>query len=470
MNVASAAPFLDIFSVKAMTLITVLVVSFVTLSAWKINERIAGMRLFTVGLLSLSLGGVVGLARLAVRGNAILIACNVIMLAGMIAIVQGIRVFRGFAPLPVTAVAGLSTAVAVFFCRWMFVQNNFGMRVGVISAAFALLSIDAALSMFRQVPAGDRLIYWPTGFAFAFTAAYLGMRTVGALSGSYGPSFLSPVPIELISTICANVSYILCAFGMMIASNAQLRRETEKMALIDPLTSLPNRRSFWESLLAAEERALTADRKFGLIYLDLDEFKLINDMLGHDVGDDLLRSISAAMSGILRSGDCLARIGGDEFVVLVRDIQNQSEVAALAGRLKATVENSGIPGDFATPVRVSCGIAVFPGNSCSAHDAMREADAAMYRTKQRNRIAGKTTAPGPGTLVSAGSTGLPGRNKNVGARLSAETRTFQRRRTDQLRNPPRAPGRRFRPWSILPPVRQEPARFSWAKPLSWIGF
>lgn len=466
MNASNALPTLDIFSIKAMALITVSVVSLMTLSSWKTNERIAGMRLFTLGLLSLSFGGLVGVARILVHGNPIIVLSNVFMLGGMITVVQGIRIFRGIPPLPRTAVIGIAAIVSVFYFWWMFGHDNLGMRVAVISAAFALLSIDAAMSMIRRVPAHDRTIYWPTGFSFAFSASYLAVRTAAALSGSYGTSLWSPVPIELASTICSNVAYIGCAFGMLIASSAQLRRETEAMALIDSLTNLPNRRSFGERLLEAEERVLATGRKFGLIYLDLDDFKLVNDKLGHDAGDDLLRRISAAMARMLRSGDCLGRIGGDEFVVLVEDTRSHSEIEVLAGRLKAAVEDEAISRDFGAPVRISFGVAMFPEHGCSVHDAMREADAAMYRAKQRSRMVDKTALP---VLAQP----FPGQNESAVGQSTANTGgSVQRRRSDRSRTTQPSPKYRFRPGSIgwTNGLHPKSPRFSWTNPLSWIRY
>jgi diguanylate cyclase (GGDEF)-like protein len=468
MNMASGVPSLDIFSVKAMARMTMLVVSLVALSAWRFNQRIAGMCLFTTGLLALSFGELMGIAPILIHGNAIVVVSNVLVLGGMITVVQSVRIFRGLPALPRITVVGFVAAISVFYFCWMFVDDGFDIREGITSAVFTLLSIDAAVSMIRRVSSGDRLIYWPTGFAFVFAAAYLAVRTIVALSGAYGARFLSPVPVELASSICDSVAYIWCVFGMLIASNAQLRREAEKMALIDPLTNLPNRRSFLDRLLAAENRALATNQKFGLIYLDLDEFKLINDMLGHYAGDVLLRSISATITRILRSGDCLGRIGGDEFMVLVEDVQTRREIEGLAERLKTTVENAAVSVDFVAPVRVSCGVAMFPDDDgCSAHDAMREADAAMYRAKRQSRTAEKTE------LAEFGH--QSGQIESIGAHLNenlAANVSFRRRRSDQWRKAQPQPKRDFWRSFIMLTLRPDPAspRVSWAKPLSWIGY
>lgn len=386
MHVASGIPPLDLFTVKVMALVTVLAVSAATLLAWRINSRVAGMRLFAIGMMSLSGGGLLGLARVLVPGNVIIVACNIFMFGGMICVAQGIRRFRGFPSLSRFAVALIAVAVGVFFLYWVFARDSFGARVGVISCGFALLTMDAACSMFRCVPASDRRIYWPTGVTFAFAAIYMIVRTGAAIAGAYGPGLFAPVPVELASTVCANIAYILCAFGMVLASNAQLSFEAQKMALFDPLTNLPNRRLLLDRMEEAEHAAREANVRLGIVYLDLDGFKEINDNLGHAVGDDVLRQVSSAMKNVLRYGDCLARIGGDEFVVLVEHVGSREELAILTTRVQGAVEKTALSEALAGPVRISCGFAIFPDDGRTTQEVMRVADVAMYREKRRARI------------------------------------------------------------------------------------
>ncbi len=142
-----------------------------------------------------------------------------------------------------------------------------------MSAAYATLLLDSAFSMLRGAPAGQRLIYRPTGIAFACTSAFVAVRAVSQFSGYYGTRLLSLGPNELACTICADLAFILCAFGMLLASNMQLRLQAERMALFDPLTALPNRRLLLDRLLEAEFHAVSEGHKFALIYLDLDGFK-----------------------------------------------------------------------------------------------------------------------------------------------------------------------------------------------------
>ena len=373
---------LDLFTVKVMAIVTVTAVSLAALLAWRVNRQVAGLGLFAFGLMSLTTGALIGLARVVIPGDAMVIGCNVFMLAGMIAVSQGIRVFRGFRVIPAGVVALFSGVAAVLFFYWLFGHVSFGRRVGVISCAYALLAIDASASMFRNVSRRDRTIYWPTGVAFAFAATYLAARAVAGFSGLYGDGLLAPVPVDLVFTICANVAYIACVAGMLLASNTQLRHDARKLALFDPLTNLPNRRFILDRMLDAERSSMAAGHRFGIIYLDLDDFKEINDTLGHAAGDELLRNVSAAMAGTLRAGDCLGRIGGDEFVVLAEHVEEASGVKVLAQRLKAIAESVPVPGDPTQRIQISCGSAIFPDDGANANEVMRVADHAMYRAKR----------------------------------------------------------------------------------------
>lgn len=378
---------LDLLTVKVMTEVTLLVVTLATMVSWKINRPVAGMRLFALGLFSFCLGSAMVMLRLVIPVRAIVVIADALVVAGMVMAIQGIRELREFPRLPGRVVSAAVAAVAGTILYWTYVDENYGMRVAVISIVLALLAADAAASMIRRVPVEDRLVYWPTGSAFAFAGAFLAVQA-GVAFGGYYSRYLAPMPIEIPLTICANIAYVGCGFGMLLVSNTQLRHTAERMAMFDPLTNLPNRRVLLDRLLEAEYRALGKGWQLGVIYLDLDGFKIVNDTMGHQAGDELLRNIGHAMMPVLGPGDCLARVGGDEFVVVVEDVEDRRELTILAERLKAAVENEKIPGHGTKTVRASYGIAIFPADGNSAHDVMREADSAMYDAKRQNRGTG----------------------------------------------------------------------------------
>jgi len=368
-----------------MTVISIFIASLATLFASRINASVAGTRLFAVGLLSICLGSALALMATLAPGSVVLVAATLLRIGGMISVVQGVRKFRGFPIWRRSAVTTITSAFLIVFL--VFGASNFSLRVATLSFALAILASDASRCMLLGVPPRHRLLYWPTGLAFAFASAYLAARALAALSGWYnvGPSSHAN-PIEMAAGICADITFVGCAFGMLLASNMRLKEEAEALALFDSLTNLPNRRLLLDRLLAAEHRAIMTGSKLGVIYLDLDGFKTINDTLGHDAGDNYLRDVSVVMQGMLSPRDCLARVGGDEFVVLVEDIEDRRDLANLAERLNSAVKSEPVSDLLSHPMCASCGVAIFPDDGETAHDVMREADQAMYHVKRQRHI------------------------------------------------------------------------------------
>lgn len=165
------------------------------------------------------------------------------------------------------------------------------------------------------------------------------------------------------------------------ALEAQSREEeVRRSALIDSLTGLPNSQLFREQLEHALELHARAGTPFCVLFLDLDGFKLINDALGHQVGDRVLRKVASGLTGALRAVDTAARFGGDEFVVLLSDT-GPSEAMVAAQRIQKAFESSYWTDGHEVITRASIGIASSTVEYSSADEVLRDADAAMYRAK-----------------------------------------------------------------------------------------
>ncbi len=154
----------------------------------------------------------------------------------------------------------------------------------------------------------------------------------------------------------------------------------EYLAYHDPLTDLPNRRKLW----AVAEKVFVADRRRretpALIYLDLDNFKMVNDTLGHQAGDELLRQLALRIREVLRQDDLLARMGGDEFAVLLASADRQSALSA-ARRVRAVFDEPFTLADQSIHVQDSLGVALYPEHGQSLDELARAADVAMYQAK-----------------------------------------------------------------------------------------
>jgi diguanylate cyclase (GGDEF)-like protein len=157
----------------------------------------------------------------------------------------------------------------------------------------------------------------------------------------------------------------------------------------DLLTGLPNRTSFAEHL----EEAMRRSKRFGwsvaLMFLDLDRFKRVNDSLGHEAGDELLRIVASRLKTCIRETDILFRMGGDEFTVLLENVRTPEEVAAVAARMLAAVAQPAVIAHHELTPTASIGIAIYPRDDQRGERLVKAADAAMYRAKDvgRNRYA-----------------------------------------------------------------------------------
>jgi diguanylate cyclase (GGDEF)-like protein/PAS domain S-box-containing protein len=172
-----------------------------------------------------------------------------------------------------------------------------------------------------------------------------------------------------------------------VTDRKQAQQELEFQAHHDPLTGLPNRTLLEERLSLALGHAARGDSGVAVLYLDLDHLKTINDALGHDAGDALLRGFAERLTGCLRREDTVARIGGDEFVVLLPAVRTQSEAGKVAQKILEAVARRFRIHDREIYVTASAGIALFPQDGSDAAMLQKRADDALYRAKQLGRNA-----------------------------------------------------------------------------------
>ena len=178
--------------------------------------------------------------------------------------------------------------------------------------------------------------------------------------------------------------------GIVINAHDVTERRTLEQQLLhqafhDPLTGLPNRSLFNERLAEARQRARQNDTSFAVIFLDLDDFKVINDTLGHIAGDQLLRTVADRLSTIARGDDTVARMGGDEFTILIEELRDVESAEAFADRVIRRLQEPVMINGHEVMVSPCLGIAIGLPDDDESHDLLREADLAMYEAKARGK-------------------------------------------------------------------------------------
>jgi diguanylate cyclase (GGDEF)-like protein/PAS domain S-box-containing protein len=156
----------------------------------------------------------------------------------------------------------------------------------------------------------------------------------------------------------------------------------QQIALYDALTGLPNRPLLHDRLASALARARRERGLLALLYIDLDDFKQVNDLHGHEAGDELLRTVARRLGETVRASDTVARLGGDEFVVLLESIHVAENAMMVAGKLAAALREPLVLGTIGVSAHASIGIAIHPDDGEDGFALLQQADAAMYRAKR----------------------------------------------------------------------------------------
>jgi diguanylate cyclase (GGDEF)-like protein len=242
-------------------------------------------------------------------------------------------------------------------------------------------------------------IYWSVGCVYAMAAINferrLERRSTGKLAIVVGFSiwamffFTHPWVMDHyaaradIASHVWNMQKTLISIGMILIMLEEQVTNNEWLALHDELTGLPNRRLFAARLTTAVERAERSGASLALVVLDLNDFKQINDSLGHVAGDQVLREFSSVLRKSIRATDTVARLGGDEFIIVVTDMPNANAVERFTDSLRSAIERPIMIHEKPMAVGASFGFAMYPNDAKDATKLLRLADQRMYFLKKR---------------------------------------------------------------------------------------
>jgi len=170
-----------------------------------------------------------------------------------------------------------------------------------------------------------------------------------------------------------------------VTQRKRSEEELRRLANYDTLTDLPNRSLFQDRLLQAMGRARRLNKSIALIYIDLDRFKKINDSFGHSAGDDLLKIVSKRLCECVRGSDTVSRLGGDEFTIILPEIQSMTDAGKVSEKIIFTLDEPFKLNDQEVTISPSIGISLFPDDASDMDSLLRNADAAMYHAKSSGR-------------------------------------------------------------------------------------
>ena len=218
------------------------------------------------------------------------------------------------------------------------------------------------------------------------------LKTLPGRGALYLRASLAPLYASLAQFAAFTVLVCLCAFGLtflMVRRTRTAAQHAEShlhyLAHVDSVTQLPNRHEFNDALAYALARADRQDSSVGLLLLDLDNFKVVNDTLGHHCGDQLLKLVAERLVAILRGTDIICRIGGDEFVVIVEPADDASEMASVARKILAVLAAPFDLEGHQLYVSASIGVSLYPFDAQDVATLTRNADTAMYHAKHQGK-------------------------------------------------------------------------------------
>lgn len=223
-----------------------------------------------------------------------------------------------------------------------------------------------------------------------YSAVWASLKTAGVWHGEIenrrknGEFYISWLSIKRVSDRNGETTHYVAAFSD-ISERKKQESLVRHMAQHDALTDLPNRALFADRLQQALSRAQRDGGRLALLFLDLDRFKPVNDTLGHQTGDQLLKDVARRLLGCVRESDTVARIGGDEFIVLLSDIDAAADALAVGEKVRNALNQPFQVADHILSISSSVGIAIYPEHGSGEIELTRHADIAMYWAKHHGR-------------------------------------------------------------------------------------
>ena len=298
--------------------------------------------------------------------------------------------------IPLAAVLAAATTLAFVTTPDGATLRHF-VRVGVRSLLVGLAFLVGAAGVWPgrgdAARVGRRLVAGGFVLFGAQQLHYFGITTARVMGWDPPPYFPYMGIADLILQWTIGLGMVMCLLEEERYAAMRSARRAEHLAYHDALTGLPNRRLLRDHLSLALAQARRAGERVAVVFLDLDRFKVINDSLGHGAGDRLLEAVGDRIRQAVRAGDTLARIGGDEFTLLLPAVGHPDDAAAVARKVVESIRAPFVVDGHELFVTASAGVSVAPDDGGDADTLLKHADVAMYRAKEAGSDGFKFFAP-----------------------------------------------------------------------------
>ncbi len=356
------------------------------------------------GMLALA-AGMGGLALRGVVPDFIsVVLANAMILVSFLFVLAGVRQGRGPGSNAFGwSVVGVSVLLLAYFT---YVQPHTRIRIVTSSLAMAMLVVPPATALLRAVTDASRRSRIFTAACLVGVGLVMLARAVLTTKWGSNADLLAPDFVQFASNLLFAVFAVLATLGVVWIEIEQLQADLARLAMIDSLTAILNRRAFMLEYERELSRCMREKTGLALAIFDLDHFKDVNDTYGHLVGDQVLRRVADTLRASLRGHDVLGRYGGEEFALLMPGADASAAVAGTERARRAVGERPIGAGPLSIPITVGAGVAAYGVNGSDWESLLRSADAALYEAKRggRNRV---VAAHGPPPARTQSTVPLP---------------------------------------------------------------
>lgn len=377
---------LDIRTLSVVTVLFSFIYGFGLLVYSKKQSHFDGLSVYGVGNLLAGLSFLLVSMRDVISNALSIVTANVLVQLSLFFMLWGVTKFIRVKTRFVGITLFVSVLLLIGLIYFTYVDSNTSMRIVILSLSLSVPCIFIGILLEQHKDREVGTLYTAMSVSFLLSSIFLMLRACLAFGMEPVSNFMDAGVIHGLTFLLFLYLIVSSNLLLILITGRKLESELEKQALTDPLTGLFNRRALDIRLKEEMSKSLRENRPLGIVLTDIDRFKLINDKYGHACGDEMLKQFTAIMKNIVRDGDVVARIGGEEFVILLSGLDGDSTFD-IAERIRQNIENAHLwYGSTAINMTSSFGVTVFNGSTEESINAiLGRADKALYMSKDNGR-------------------------------------------------------------------------------------